>query len=245
MKDLTIISCNCNTPDLITNLFLSIKNVCKSVPKMFVVETGHRDSSYFVKHTNFGDITYTIKFDSSHGEGVNLAMGRIKTDYILLVDSDVLLSKDVKKPFDKFKESGAALMGNVSGDRGGKSLHPRVDPWFCFMNLKQLKEHNIKFFDPIRTKRSRTESRIYDVGSTMFEDVMNAGLTVANVNLEGKYFTHYEGMSWRIQKYDPNKGDTDIDFGGTHDNKAMYEYGLKVKEQYEKDTEELRKRLWI
>jgi hypothetical protein len=127
-------------------------------------------------------------------------------------------------------------MGNVSGNRGGKLLYPRIDPWFCFIDLEQLKSNDIKFFDVERTKKSRESGRVYDIGSTMFEDVVNAGLTIANINLENKYFRHYEGMSWRVQKYDPDSPDTDIDFGGTHNNKTLYEYGLQVMNQYESDV---------
>jgi hypothetical protein len=243
MNNFKIVSCCYNTPELVVNLAKSIISSCEEKYNFSVINTST------VRECELMLDLYAIKYHNvpslSHGDGVNVAMELVDCDYILLIDSDVIVHKDLKPAIDRFIEGDFALMGNVSGDRGGKSLYPRVDPWFCFMNLKQLKEHNIKFFDPIRTKNSRIESRLYDVGSTMFEDVVNAGLTVANVNLEGKYFTHYEGMSWRIQKYKPNEGDTDIDFGGTHDNKALYEYGLKVKEQYEKDTEELRKKLWV
>jgi hypothetical protein len=174
--------------------------------------------------------------NSSHGQGVNFGFMSIETDYVLLVDSDVLFRKDIAPIFEKFKKSGAALLGNVSGDRGGKRLHPRVDPWFCLINLKLLREHGIVFFDPSRTKDSRGTSIVYDVGSTMFEDVMKADLSVVNFNGEDTYFKHYEGMSWRAGKYDPNKGDTDIDFGGTHNNKALYDYGKMIENQYMIDT---------
>jgi hypothetical protein len=66
----------------------------------------------------------------------------------------------------------------------------------------------------------------------MFEDVLNANLKIANFNAENKYFKHYEGMSWRVQKYNPSNGDTNIDIGGTHDNMALYKYGLRVLEEY-------------
>jgi len=188
-------------------------------------------------------IPYHTCENTSHGNAVNKAFEMIQTRYVLLVDSDVLFLKDFNKPFNKFKEGGFALMGEVVGDRGGKSLYPRVNPWFCFIDLEQLKKHNIKFYDGERTERSKRNStnpsRVYDIGSTMFEDIINAGLTIADVKMENKYFKHYEGMSWRVQKYNPDNGDTDIDIGGTHDNKALYEYGLKVQEQYRKDVESL------
>jgi hypothetical protein len=73
----------------------------------------------------------------------------------------------------------------------------------------------------------------------MFEDVIKADLTVANAKMENKYFKHYEGMSWRVQKYNPNNGDTDIDIGGTHDSVQLYKLGLQVRERYNKDVADL------
>lgn len=234
MKDLTIVTCDYNTPDLILNLRYSIRLHIGSDVKILVMNTSTDESDY-----NYHDITKVNLSGLTHGKAVNIALDLVDTRYMLLVDSDILLLKDIKNVYQRFVEGGFALMGNVSGDRGGKKLFPRVDPWFCLMDLKQLREHDIKFFDEERTRKSRQMIRVYDVGSTMFEDVMKNGLSIANVPLEGKYFKHYEGMSWRIQKYDPNAPDTDIDFGGTHNNKALYEYGLKVKEQYYKDVLDL------
>jgi hypothetical protein len=73
----------------------------------------------------------------------------------------------------------------------------------------------------------------------MFEDVLNADLRIANFNGENKYFKHYEGMSWRVQKYNPRNGDTNIEIGGTHNNNSLYEYGLLIQSQYIKDTADL------
>jgi hypothetical protein len=229
MEDLTIVTCNCDTPDLIINLKRSIEKHCSVLPKILVMDTGE---------SSMMGIQNIKMLNTSHGNAVNAAFDLVKTRYMLLVDSDVLFLKDIKQPYEKFKEGGFVLMGEVVGDRGGKSLYPRVNPWFCFIDLEQLKEHNINFYDHHRTKEMKSE-RIYDIGSTMFEDVINAELTVANAKMENKYFKHYEGMSWRVQKYNPDNGDTDIDIGGTHDNIQLYKLGLYIREQYNKDVANL------
>jgi glycosyltransferase involved in cell wall biosynthesis len=228
--ELTLLTCNYNTPLLIENLLKSTKHFSEEFNE-YIVDTGSYCSYQYsdIHLQNF-----------SHGEAVNYALECINTDYVLLVDSDVIFYKDIFPIFEKFKKSGAALLGNVSGDRGGKRLHPRVDPWFCFINLKLLKSKKIEFFDVERTKKSRGTEIVYDVGSTMFEDVMNNDLLVVNLNGEGNYFKHYEGMSWRTGKYDPLKEDTDIDFGGTHNNKELHAYGLMIEDQYKRETENLK-----
>jgi hypothetical protein len=235
MEDLTIVTCNYNTPDLIRNLLLSITKTCEDIPDVLIVSTG--DQKFEDKPKKLLWSEHFI-LQTPHGVAVNKAFELVKTRYILLVDSDVLFLKDISKPFEKFKEGGFTLMGDVVGDRGGKSLYPRVNPWFCFMDLESLKKHSISFYDHHRTKELKSE-RIYDIGSTMFEDVINSNLSVADTKMEGKYFKHYEGMSWRVQKYNPNDIDTDIDIGGTHNNQALYEYGLLVQKQYEQDIKNL------
>ena len=229
MDDLTIVTCNCDTPNLIINLKRSIEKHCVVLPNILVMDTGKYPMM---------NIQNIEMFNTSHGNAVNAAFDLVKTKYMLLVDSDVLFLQDIKKPYEKFKDEGFALMGEVVGDRGGKSLYPRVNPWFCFIDLEQLKTNNIRFYDHYRTKEIKSE-RIYDIGSTMFEDVIKAELTVANAKMENKYFKHYEGMSWRVQKYDSSNGDTDIDIGGTHDNIHLYKLGLLVQEQYNKDIQKL------
>jgi len=229
MDDLTIVTCNCDTPDLIANLKKSIEKNCTVLPKIMVIDTG-KSSMMGVQNIKM--------LNTSHGNAVNAAFDLVETRYMLLVDSDVLFLQDITKPYETFKEDGFALMGEVVGDRGGKSLYPRVNPWFCFIDLEQLKTNNIRFYDHYRTKEIKSE-RIYDIGSTMFEDVIKAELTVANAKMENKYFKHYEGMSWRVQKYNPSNGDTDIDIGGTHDNIHLFNLGLQVIEQYNKDVANL------
>ena len=232
--NLTLLTCNYNTDQLILNLLRSVKKTCKELPNVVVMNTS----------TNQTDVLEEYKIPSfnargfSHGEAVNLAFSKIKTRYVLLVDSDVVFLEDFEKLFTRFKKLDIALMGKVVGDCGGKSLYSRIEPWFCFIDLAKLKQHKIKFFDRDRSKKEG-KSRVYDIGSTMYEDVSNANLTVGDVSLEGKYFKHYGGMSWREQKYNPYNVDTDIDFGGTHPHKVLFDIAQKVKFEYLEETKHL------
>lgn len=234
MSALSILTCNYNTPDLTKNMIRSLSKSSRfTLERVYVMDTSPECGTlhqHLMADTIIEDLpNYT------HGAAVNYGLQFIENDHILLIDSDVIFYKDIRPIYEKFKEGEFTLLGNVSGDRGGKSLHPRVDPWFCFINNRHLKDHGIVFFDSDRTIKSRSSNRVYDVGSTMFEDVIGADLKIANFNAENKYFKHYEGMSWRVQKYNPNDTDTDIDVGGTHNNKSMYEYGLQVKQIYDND----------
>jgi len=232
--DLTLLSCNFNTPNLILNLLKSLKLTSSETPEVLIINTSTVEECELPLQLD--GIPYYNAKGYSHGDAVNLAFEKIKSRYILLVDSDVLFLKDFKPVFEKFKSSGVALMGKVVGDCAGKSLYPRVEPWYCFIDLGQLKDHNITFFDSDKAQKSKNMDRIYDVGSTMFEDVTNKDLLIGDVDLENKYFRHYGGMSWRMQKYNPNDVDTDIDFGGTHPHKQLWDIGMRVKHQYDQDV---------
>lgn len=238
MNDLTILTCNYNTPHQIDNLLKSVKLTSSQLPKIVMMNTSNIDECELPLQLN--SIPYYNARGFSHGEAVNLAFKKITTKYVLLVDSDVLFLKDFKPAFDKFKSSGLTLMGKVVGDCGGKQLYPRVEPWYCFINLENLKRHKIEFFNIEKTRESKQSGgRVYNVGSTMFEAVENAGLLIGDVDLENKYFKHYGGMSWRCQKYDPSDVDTDIDFGGTHPHRQLWDIGLRVKQQYDEDVKYL------
>jgi len=232
--DLTLLTCNYSTKVITNNMIRSFENYNPNT-SIVVINTSPEGEQFTFPSTYKNISVYDLP-NSTHGEGVNYGLGMIKTDYVLLVDSDVIFKQSVEAIFEKVSNVKATLAGNISGNRGGKILYPRVDPWFCFINVKHLKEHNIKFFDPTRTANSRKTSKVYDIGSTLFEDVTKTNsLLVAEFNIE-KYIKHYEGMSWRTKKYDPSKGDTDIDFGGTHNNINLFNYGKLVEEQYWKDV---------
>lgn len=238
--NLTLLVCNYNTALETHNLLKSLKITSSSLPKVVVMNTStEADANQLLLEDGVPHFNYR---GGIHGEGVNLGFGKVTTRYALLVDSDVILLKDFLPAFERFKEGGFALMGKVVGDVGGKTLYERVEPWFCFIDLKQLKDRKITFFDSQRTKDSRGNGgKVYDVGSTMFEDVQKAGLLIADVDLEGKYFKHYGGMSWRCQKYKGDDVDTDIDFGGTHPHKILWEIGMQVKKEYDEETKKFDK----
>lgn len=226
----TLLTCNYNTPDLIVNLVHSLRKV--SSLDVLVVNTSDIASTELLEEHQIPFINLP---GETHGNGVNFGLSQIKEEYVLLTDSDVLIRKDPLLLLPKMVEHSLVLMGRVEGDVGGKSLYPRVDPCFCFLNNDWLKSKQIRFFDGERTKNSRNSSRLYNIGSTLFEDVVRNNGKIGDLNVDGNYFKHYGGMSWHMQKYNPNSPDTDIDFGGTHPHDVYYRQGLVIREQYLKD----------
>jgi len=237
MDDLTLITCSYNTPDITLTMLKSWMSVHNKTQRLVLVDNSTDDKTKGLLYDN--KVPYTPRPGFSHGQGVNEAIKLCKTKYALLVDTDVIFLRDHSDIFNQFKEMDLTIMGKVEGDRGGKSIYNRVNPWHCFIDVEKVKQNNIQFFDEQRMKDSFKTDKIYDIGSTFLEDIKKAKLEIGNVDLSGKYFLHLEGMSWYKNKYDSTREDTGIDFGGTHNNLAYvqayeqkYNYFEKLKEQY-------------
>lgn len=235
--DLTLLTCNYNTSDLTINMLKSLKMTSSKLPKVVVINTSDSEDSNLLQENGIPYFNYR---GASHGEAVNLGLKKVNTRYVLLVDTDIIFLKDFVPAFNRFESENFTLMGKVVGDVAGKNLHPRIEPWYCFIDLEKLKMNKIQFFDRDRTKNSKHSDRIYDIGSSMFEDIVLNNGTVANVDLEDRYFKHYGGMSWRTQKFNPNDGDTDIDFGGTHPHRVLYDIGIQIRAEYYQETNYLK-----
>jgi len=238
MNDLTLITCSFNTPDITLTMLRSWMSVHNSTQRLVLVDNSTDDKTKGLLFDN--KIPYTSRPGLSHGQGVNEALKLCKTKYALLVDTDVIFLKNHTDIFEQFKSMDLAIMGKVEGDRGGKKIYNRVNPWHCFIDVERIKEHGITFFNEEKMKNSFKTDKIYDIGSTFLEDIKKAGLKIGNVDLEKNYFLHLEGMSWYKNKFNPNQEDTGIDFGGTHNNSAFvqvydqkYNYFKELKKRYD------------
>ena len=237
MKDITLISCSYNTPKVTENMLKSFLGLHPNVEVLICENSTDDITENILKSSN---IPYIRNKGGVHGESVDLLLSKVKTTNALLVDTDVIFLKDHTKIYDMFNELDISLMGEIVGDRGGKRLHKRVHPWHCFINVKNIKEKNIKFFD-IDKMRSRNEIR-YDVGSSFFEDVKKSGLKIGSFCGGGTFYKHYEGMSWRVQKYSENRSvhdDIDTVPNAVHNELGLKNYGLHIQQIYDAETKHM------
>jgi len=237
--DWTLLCCCHDTPTLVPNLLRSLMRAGSFRPSVLVVDTSRGTECR--QELRELKIPFVSSPGTCHGEAVNLGLSRVQTPRVLLADSDVLFLQDVTPLRETFVRGDFTLMGERVGDAGGKSLYPRIVPWFCLLHRDRLTSRGISFFDAEKTLRSRgTGDRVYDIGSTLLEEAQTAGLSVREEKrLEGRYYRHYGGMSWRVQKFNPGQGDTDVDFGGTHPRRDYYDWGLRVRAEYAKDVRRL------
>lgn len=209
MEDLTLVTCSYNTPHITMTMLRSWVNVNIDLTnKLFLIDNSTDENTALQLHDN--EINFIRNPGGKHFEGVQIALDMVKTRYMLLVDTDVIYYKNLKEPFERFKNSNTAIMGEVCGDRGGQTLYDRIYPWFCFIDLEKIKKYDIKFanmklieetdsgsFYMMDVINTHAPCRRYDVGATFFKEINDNNLGFVNEKLEPEYFFHYEGMSWR------------------------------------------------
>lgn len=228
MENITLATCSYNTPEVTLTMLRSFFNHHDSTNVLVCENSSNEDT---IKLLEENKVSYIRNKGGLHAPSVDLLIENCKTDYMLLVDTDVIFLKNHEDIFKQFKSADLTLLGEICGDRGGKRLHKRVHPWHCFINVKNVKENKIKFYDYERQIK-RDGSPIYDVGASFFEDIKKANLKIAHVKLEDIYYTHYEGMSWRTLKYGSKEGNIDVDPEATHNNEGLYNYGKMVEKLY-------------
>lgn len=128
-----------------------------------------------------------------------------KDKWVLLLDSDVLFDHDVSGIIKKAQDDGNVLVGHEHPKRNniyGMLVLPRIHPAFCLMNISWLLRNDIPFTDwkrikplnmaPLSNKPGDWDvkkvhdeglDRLYDVGGTMYEDVLKKGGKIWNLGL--------------------------------------------------------------
>jgi len=203
------------------------------LPQLLIIENSSTDTTRNILKSI--GIPFHTPGTITHSKSIDYALTACKTKYALMVDTDIIFVKNITPIFDVIKSMDMTLAGHIQGSRGGKILKKRVAPWFCFVNVEHTNKHNIRFFD-----ESRLGANVnYDVGSSFFEDVKRAGLRIGDGLWEPEYFIHFEGMSWHTQTFDPSQPDTDIDRGGTHPHRGIYNHGVQVRRHYDSVTKYL------
>lgn len=234
MDNITLITCSYNTPDVTLTM---LKSFFKHHGPTKVLVCDNSTNNETSKLFDQNNVQYFENKGGVHIKSVDLLFDKVETKYALLVDTDIIFLKDNSTLFEKFKEANICLLGEICGDRGGKKIHNRVHPWYCFIDVDAVKSNNIKFYNP--HKHFSKSEKIYDVGCTFFSDIRDKKLKIGNLNtkIASLYYKHYEGMSWRTKRFGDTDGDIDFDSNATHTNRGLYEYGLMVEHNYKQEVE--------
>jgi len=209
--NLTILTCSYNSKIHIETLLQSFAKVHgDGCYNLIVMDNSTNDeTSVFLDNNN---IKYIKNPGGTHSKSIDRLLHECTTKYALLVDTDVMFIQPINKLMEIMQTNDGTIMGEICGDRGGFKLHCRIHPWFCLINVDNIKKHNIMWHDqkridstnsgyfyntiPIHPIKNNTIP-YYDNGCTFFEDINNAKLKIIDTGKSlTKYFRHYEGHSW-------------------------------------------------
>lgn len=116
----------------------------------------------------------------------------------LLMDSDVLIRKDVTTLFD----SRYAYVGEAKIHKSRFGSCMRVLPYLCYINVPLIKHQGVSFFNPNKMfalAHTRSDAA-YDTGCWFYEDCAQHHLPVHGIKLED-YAIHFGHGSWRIKNF--------------------------------------------
>lgn len=130
----------------------------------------------------------TNKWGSAkHCYSVEKAMELIDDNFILL-DSDVLLKRDISELFDE----ESIFIGEVASQPNSTK---RLLPFICYINVKMCKENNIHYFDDnyMHGLNKNGQADRYDTGAGFYLKASEFPHVEISCN---KYIMHYGSGSW-------------------------------------------------
>ena len=132
---------------------------------------------------------------NNHGSAKHIAsvdyLFDVLPDGFLLMDSDVLVKRDITPFFDE----GVAWTGSIERKPPFPFMYERLFPYLLWINVPVLRANGIRFWhEGMVYKLSYTGNRYYDTAGSLLKDCVEAGLTSREVNIFD-YVEHLGGSS--------------------------------------------------
>lgn len=136
---------------------------------------------------------------AKHCKSIDICFDLIPDGFILL-DSDVLLKKDISSLYD----DSYMAVGKVTSDNHYIVI-PRLSPFCCYINVKKCKKHDICYFNSSYMWKltKRNPDRFYDTGAWFLKSLRDKKLPYKEVDIDD-YILHLRNGSWHnmdIQKW--------------------------------------------
>ena len=138
----------------------------------------YENKTEYGAESGFGTLKHTASVDKCFD---------LINDNFILLDSDVLVKKDLTELYDdNFIYVGYEHIN-------GKSKNIRVSPHICFINVNMCKQYGIRYFDEKRIVGLTKEGDDYDTGSSFYFDCKDYESKKIN---ENDWIVHYNAGSW-------------------------------------------------
>lgn len=215
-KPINVLIVNYNTQNLTD---ACIKSINKTTPNTLIYVFDNSDKEPFINtfknvriidNTKGGIINFDeilSKYSNKTSFGARSGYGTLKhassvdkcfdiiNDNFILLDSDVLVKKDISELYDE----DYLYVGHV--EKCGGLTKPRLLPYICFLNVKELKKKGIRYFDENRIVGVSKNGDKFDTGASIVIDTN--GLKTKEISINS-YIEHYGDGSWN-NKYKRNK----------------------------------------
>ena len=234
MNDITLISCSYNTPQITLTMLKSFRKLHPELESLDIILMENSTNEETVELLKENNVPFVRNIGFTHNQGMEVAFDMCKTKYAIVVDTDIVFRKNITDLYNLVKENNWNLVGTECGDRGGLKLFPRIHPWFMIVDVEYVKANKIVFCDMVKMEQNNSshltsstfvnyipEHRVYDIGSTFYEDLKNVGADIKHYPECESYYEHYEGSSWHR--------DCPI--------KELAEVGQKTWNRYQKEIE--------
>jgi len=208
--DITLVAVNWNQLDCVKLLLSSyIRHHYDGVPlRLMLYDNGSTDGSK--QWLNENEIPFFDGYSNvGHENALNIIYNDIKTNKIILNDTDVEYKANVYGYLDEMKGScisvGELIDGNyINNDK----VKDRISPWFWMFDLNEMRRGGIRYFrDP------SVEDWSYDVGSWQWEQMKNLGFTNFNlkrgaghqdhdlISMRYEVADHIGKVSWNLKNH--------------------------------------------
>lgn len=205
LTECTIMSLNKHTPNLRIVVFDNsdkepFKNIFENVEVIDNTKGQIVDFEKMLEEYPDRIIDNGCNFGSAkHCRSVEACLDLIEEGF-LLMDSDVLVKKDVTKLFDV--SCAWTGMVNIQRSRFGISV-ARILPFLCYVNTPLLRKHGIHYFngDKMFALNQRVPEKAYDTGAWFYEACNDNCLNGNHINIFD-YIIHFDHGSWLERNFE-------------------------------------------
>lgn len=210
MKNLTVLSVNWNAKEpmeLMLKSYVAHHHYGERL-NLILVDNGSQDGS--VEWLKENDIPFiSLPENVGHEEAINRVYQHIKTQYVLLVDTDIEFYDNVWFYVSHMDDMDVISAGELIDKNymGQTKIKDRISPWFWLFDIRRMKTCRVGAF---RTKEDWT----YDVGSEYWEWMVRLGFKNHHIPRRNKHedqdsdlismvydkFCHWGKVSWDVQE---------------------------------------------
>jgi len=212
MNELSIATVNFNTPLYISVLIKSIqKNNSWYTGKLHVYDNGYPHTvldgeqqlyiGHYINNDFYAEFSkYEEPSDpgcrhfcsAKHCKLLDKIIYDCQTKYLLILDSDVILTKNFKNLYQFVKDDDAIACGYIKRPDG---YAPRLAPWFSIIDVEKVKALGIRYYDPKRIIFIDGNT-YHDTGASFLDDCKKTAYEVLELPKDNLVYLHYKGGSY-------------------------------------------------